>query len=61
MDDKAIQRSLAERHAASVATALRFTGRPDSSFEHVEVQPSQAEPRGLTETKRLNVIATSGY
>lgn len=42
MDDKAIQRIMAERHAASVAAALRFTGRPDSSFEHVEIQTSQA-------------------
>jgi hypothetical protein len=44
VDDKAIQRIIAERHAASVATALRFTGRPDSSLEHVEVQTPQAPP-----------------
>lgn len=44
MDDDAIRRIIAERHAASVAAALRFTGRPDSSFEHVEVQTPQAAP-----------------
>jgi hypothetical protein len=42
VDDTPIQRTIAERHAASVATALRFTGRPDSSFEHVEAQTPQA-------------------
>jgi hypothetical protein len=42
VDDTAIQRIIAERHAASVATALRITGRPDSSFEHIEATQAAA-------------------
>jgi hypothetical protein len=43
LDDKQIQLTLAKRHIASVAAALRLAGRPDSSFEYVGAQNTQAE------------------
>ena len=41
LDDKHIQLTLAKRHVASVAAALRLAGRPDSSFEYVGAQNNQ--------------------
>ena len=43
LDDKHIQLTLAKRHVASVAAALRLAGRPDSSFEYVGAQDTQTE------------------
>ena len=42
MDHKPVQLRLDERHVASVANALRFTGRPDSSAEYASRPPQRA-------------------
>jgi hypothetical protein len=42
MDHQPFQLTLDERHVASVASALRFTGRPDSSAEYSSRPPSRA-------------------
>lgn len=42
MDHKPFQLTLDERRVASVANALRFTGRPDSSAEYASGPPPRA-------------------
>jgi hypothetical protein len=42
MENERIQLTLSERREASVARALRLTGRPDSSAEYVQQKPKVA-------------------